>query len=186
VLTTIGFRCWRTVAFLIKCLSENKERIGNRIKEIENLKKRIENQYKKIRNQKRKIEALEIEFVFANQALKILLPREYVIFAAQILLIKLGHHPQIKCHVRFCRSAYHSTTVIGAHYGAPFVAMVEKQFPDEPVLHLYDEMNMILTLGNNYAHTSPVQEVVSQSKQLVSYMTHSGGKEKLNRCNLLF
>ena len=63
------------------------------------------------------------------------------------------------------------------------MAMVEEQFPGEPVPSLYDEMDVILTVRNNYAHTSPVREVVSQSEKLVSYMTHR--KEKLNRRDLL-
>jgi hypothetical protein len=146
---------------------------------------RIENQDKKIENQDKKIKALEIELVFVDQALEFLLQGEGVILAAQILLIKLGRQPRIMDPLRFCRNAYHSTTGYGTFYGAPFVAMVEEEFPDEPVPKLYDEMDIILTLRNNYACTSPVEDVVSQSMKLVSYMTHSGGKDKLNRRDLL-
>ncbi len=168
---------------ITKLVQDNESFVEKLVQDNETLKNRIGNQDKKIVNQDEKIKALEIELVFVNQALDILLPREGVILAAQILLIKLGHQPQNMSHVRFCRRAYQSTTAESerAPYGAPFVAMVEEQFPDEPVPYLYEEMDIILTLRYNYAHTSPVQEVVSQSKKMVSYITHSGGKEKLNR-----
>ena len=161
---------------------QGEDRIADR-EVMRQQEKRIEGQTKKIESQGKKIKTLQTEMEFVAQALDILLPREAVILAAQILLIKLGRQPQIKYPVRYCQQAYQSMKEDGSNFGAPFVAMLSGEFGGESFPKLCAEMDIILTARNDCAHTSPVAEVLRQSKKMVSYMNHY--KEKLNSRDLL-
>ena len=132
----------------------------------------IKGQGERIKDQGERIEALETENGFVTEALEVLLPREAYLLAAQVLLIKLGLQPQVKNTARHCQNAYHSVGPGGNKYGEPFVAMIQAEFRDEMSPDIFSDMDNILNARNAHANTLPVQEVLRQSKKIVSYMTH--------------
>ena len=167
----------------IKVLDEKSEVLETKIKALETeikglktdsaiIENRISGQYKMIKDQGRRIEALETENGFVTEALEVLLPKDAYLLAAQVLLIKLGLQPQVKNTARHCQNAYHSVGPGGNKYGEPFVAMIQAEFRDEMSPDIFSDMDNILNARNAHANTLPVQEVLRQSKKIVSYMTH--------------